>query len=133
MDAAILRAVTRRFGENVTTVMNRLGINRSQLADKMGKPKGQVSDWLNEEWPNISLENLLLFAKALGVPMDALLVGIDADYDKVIASLPTIDRLRVLWPELSPTRRRSLLDSAWTTLHPDDPLPEPDAPESSRS
>jgi len=102
--------VPRTLGENVQSAMARAGIKtQSELAERMGAPKGQVSAWLSDPNANVELRTLFRFAKALRVSIESLVVGIDGDYDAMRRADDSPDRLAELCGRLPADERAFLV------------------------
>ncbi len=54
-----------------------------ELADRLGVPQPQVSDWENDRHAVLETGTLLRLAKVLRCSVDQLLAGVDPDYDRV--------------------------------------------------
>ena len=56
---------------------------QKELADLLGVPQPQVSDWENDRYSSLEISSLVKIAKVFRCSVDALLAGIDADYDRI--------------------------------------------------
>jgi len=59
-----------RFKQKVLTRLEKLGLNQTELAERMGVSKQQVGRWLDENFPRI--DSLLLLAEHLHTTVDYL-------------------------------------------------------------
>ncbi|MYD70364.1 MAG: helix-turn-helix domain-containing protein [Acidobacteria bacterium] len=72
------------FGSNIRRLRSAVGIRtQRELADRLGVPQPQVSDWENDRYAVLETGTLLRLAKALHCSVDQLLSGVDPDYDRV--------------------------------------------------
>ena len=72
------------LGENIRRLRRRSGLRTQQaLADLLGVPQPQVSDWENDRYSILGTMTLVRIAKGLGCSIDQLLAGVDPDYDRV--------------------------------------------------
>ena len=53
------------------------------LAEKLGVPQPQVSDWENDRYTTLEISSLVKIAKAFRCSVDVLIAGNDADYDRI--------------------------------------------------
>lgn len=78
------------FGRNIRRLRWDAGIRTQRgLADLLGVPQPQVSDWENDRYGTLETMTLVRIAKGLRCSVDQLLAGIDADYDRVRESRGT--------------------------------------------
>ncbi len=72
------------FGRNIRRLRWKSGLRTQRaLADLLGAPQPQVSDWENDRYAVLETMTLVRIAKGLRCSVDQLLVGVDADYDRV--------------------------------------------------
>ena len=72
------------FGSNIRRLRSAAGVRtQRELADRLGVPQPQVSDWENDRYTVLETGTLLRLAKALQCSVDHLLTGVDPDYDRV--------------------------------------------------
>ena len=72
------------FGSNIKRLRSAAGVRtQRELADRLGVPQPQVSDWENDRHTILETGTLLRLAKALRCSVDQLLTGVDPDYDRV--------------------------------------------------
>lgn len=70
-------------GENVKRLRVAAGLStQALLAERMGVPQPRVSDLENDRYELPDTKTLMIAAAAIGCTVDALLSGIDADYDR---------------------------------------------------
>ncbi len=96
-----------QFVEDIYKVMESQGLNRSQLAKKLGKTRQYVGRVLNEK-ANFTLETLAEIACALGMQVSARMYS----RDEQMAILPTVRKPTILFlsefvPETKPVRGKS--------------------------
>ncbi len=83
--AAYSLAVVPTLGENITRLRTAAGkTNAAAFARSMGITPTTLNDWEAGRYKNLRLDSLLSHATALNVSVDALLSGVDRDYDRVI-------------------------------------------------
>ncbi len=83
--AAYSLAVVPTLGENITRLRTAAGkTNAAAFARSMGITPTTLNDWEAGRYKNLRLDSLLSLATALNVSVDALLSGVDRDYDRVI-------------------------------------------------
>jgi transcriptional regulator with XRE-family HTH domain len=81
------------FGRNVRQVMGASGISQTELLAELQVKQGTLSDWLRDRRGVPEGPTLLKFAKALRVPIDRLLVGVDDEYDAIVTrSVTEVDQ-----------------------------------------
>jgi transcriptional regulator with XRE-family HTH domain len=68
------------FGENLRTAMARTGLERDTLAAKLRVGETQVDKWLSVK-ANPRLDTLFRIATALNMSIEALINGVNDDYD----------------------------------------------------
>ncbi len=72
------------LGQNIKRLRWEAGLQTQKaLADLLGVPQPQVSDWENDRYAVLETLTLVKIAKGLRCSVDQLLAGIDADYDRV--------------------------------------------------
>lgn len=122
--------VPRTFGDNLRAAIAKAGISQSELADRVGTGKGQVSTWTKAD--NVELETLLKIATALDVSVESLCEGINPEYDARRLAAPLPERFAELWPRVSPRAReawlRMLLVIADAPPDDDEPPKSPTSP-----
>lgn len=87
------------IGENIRRLRHAAGFKRQgDFAERVGVPQSRVSDWENDRYETIDTRSLVKLAKILSVPVDELLRGVDADYDRANLARSTLlnDRLQEL-------------------------------------
>ena len=71
------------------------------LAEQLGIPQPQLSDWENDRYAVLEIQNLIMLAKVFHCSVDALLAGVDRDYDRIAergaGRAPTV----VSWPDIA--------------------------------
>ena len=71
-------------GQNIRRLRWKSGLRTQRaLADLLGVPQPQVSDWENDRYSVLETMTLVRIAKGLRCSVDQLLVGVDPDYDRV--------------------------------------------------
>jgi transcriptional regulator with XRE-family HTH domain len=88
------------FGENLRTAMARTGLERDTLAAKLRVGETQVDKWLSVK-ANPRLDTLFRIATALNMSIEALINGVNDDYDaqrQQLCLLLTDDQCRALIP-----------------------------------
>ena len=72
------------LGQNIKRLRCRSGLRTQRaLADLLGVPQPQVSDWENDRYSVLGTLTLVRIAKGIGCSIDELLLGVDPDYDRV--------------------------------------------------
>lgn len=72
------------LGQNIKQLRWEAGLQTQKaLADLLGVPQPQVSDWENDRYAVLETLTLVKIAKGLRCSVDQLLAGIDPDYDRV--------------------------------------------------
>ncbi len=72
------------LGQNIRRLRRDAGLDTQKaLADLLGVPQPQVSDWENDRYSVLETLTLVKIAKGLRCSVDELLVGVDPDYDRV--------------------------------------------------
>ena len=72
------------LGQNIKRLRWEAGLQTQKaLADLLGVPQPQVSDWENDRYAVLETLTLVKIAKGLRCSVDQLLAGVDADYDRV--------------------------------------------------
>ncbi|HIF6014038.1 TPA: helix-turn-helix domain-containing protein [Vibrio parahaemolyticus] len=71
-----MNEIRKQFGKNIKTYRQSLGISQEMLAEKASLHRTYIGSVERGE-RNISLENIVLLAKALGVSPSNLLQGIE--------------------------------------------------------
>ena len=72
------------LGQNIKRLRWEAGLQTQKaLADLLGVPQPQVSDWENDRYAVLETLTLVKIAKGLRCSVDQLLAGIDPDYDRV--------------------------------------------------
>lgn len=72
------------LGRNIRRLRAVTGLRTQKaLADMLGVPQPQVSDWENDRYASLEISSLVKIAKVFRCSVDALLAGIDADYDRI--------------------------------------------------
>ena len=72
------------LGQNIKRVRWEAGLRTQKaLADLLGVPQPQVSDWENDRYAVLETLTLVKIAKGLRCSVDRLLAGVDPDYDRV--------------------------------------------------
>lgn len=110
---------TSSFGKNVRRLMAERSLEPRDLLDVLQVKQGTLSDWMRDRRGLPETPTLLKFAKALRVPVEELITGVDDDYDAIVkrpsqsrpagpvpnpADVKVIDLLRD--PEAGPQLRR---------------------------
>ena len=71
-------------GKNIKRLRTVMGLRTQKaLADLLGVPPSQVSDWENDRFAVPEVSGLIKLAKALHCSVDELLAGVDPDYDRI--------------------------------------------------
>lgn len=65
-----------RLLENLTILMKKNGINRTQLAKEIGVAPSTVNSWFNRNCDNITLSTLLKLSKYFSITMEELINGV---------------------------------------------------------
>lgn len=86
------------LGQNIKRLRRESGLHTQKaLADLLGVPQPQVSDWENDRYTVLETLTLVKIAKGLRCSVDELLVGIDPAYDRIQGAGGTVgDGLRRL-------------------------------------
>ncbi len=72
------------LGQNIKRLRWEAGLQTQKaLADLLGVPQPQVSDWENDRYAVLETLTLIKIAKGLRCSVDHLLAGMDPDYDQV--------------------------------------------------
>ena len=72
------------LGQNIKRLRWEAGLQtQKSLADLLGVPQPQVSDWENDRYAVLETLTLVKIAKGLRCSVDQLLAGVDPDYDRV--------------------------------------------------
>lgn len=72
------------LGQNIKRLRWEAGLQTQKaLADLLGVPQPQVSDWENDRYAVLETLTLVKIAKGLRCSVDHLLAGMDPDYDRV--------------------------------------------------
>ena len=72
------------LGRNIRRLRAVTGLRTQKaLAEMLGIPQPQVSDWENDRYSSLEISSLVKIAKVFRCSVDALLAGIDADYDRI--------------------------------------------------
>lgn len=72
------------LGQNIKRLRWEAGLRtQKELADLLGVPQPQVSDWENDRYAVLETLTLVKIAKGLRCSVDQLLAGVDADYDRI--------------------------------------------------
>ena len=72
------------LGQNIKRLRWEAGLQTQKaLADLLGVPQPQVSDWENDRYAVLETLTLVKIAKGLRCSVDRLLAGVDPDYDRV--------------------------------------------------
>jgi transcriptional regulator with XRE-family HTH domain len=69
------------LGENIKALRMARGLGQGELAARMGVANSAVNRWEKGKHTDLPLDSLLALAKTLAVSVEALLLGIDAEYD----------------------------------------------------
>lgn len=81
------------LGQNIKRLRWEAGLQTQKaLADLLGVPQPQVSDWENDRYAVLETLTLVKIAKGLRCSVDELLAGIDVDYDRVREAAAAADR-----------------------------------------
>ena len=71
------------LGQNIKRLRWEAGLQTQKaLADLLGVPQPQVSDWENDRYAVLETLTLVKIAKGLRCSVDQLLAGVDPDYDR---------------------------------------------------
>ena len=60
------------FLDNLTRLMNRHGVNRTELAKKIGIAPSTINSWYNRSYENISLKTLIKLSSFFNVSLEEL-------------------------------------------------------------
>ena len=72
------------LGQNIRRLRRESGLHTQKaLADLLGVPQPQVSDWENDRYAVLETLTLLKIAKGLRCSVDELLAGVDPAYDRI--------------------------------------------------
>ncbi len=72
------------LGQNIRRLRRESGLHTQKaLADLLGVPQPQVSDWENDRYAVLETLTLVKIAKGLRCSVDELLVGVDPAYDRI--------------------------------------------------
>lgn len=80
-EASILPSIVA-IGDNIKAARKRANLAQGQAAQNMKISQGQLSDWENNRYPIIELDNLFMLATEFGCSLDDLLRGSHDEYDK---------------------------------------------------
>ena len=73
------------LGQNIKRLRWEAGLQTQKaLAELLGVPQPQVSDWENDRYAVLETLTLVKIAKGLRCSVDLLLAGVDPDYDRVL-------------------------------------------------
>ena len=79
------------LGRNIKRLRWEAGLHTQKaLADLLGVPQPQVSDWENDRYAVLATTTLVRIAKGLRCSLDQLLAGVDPDYDRIRQADPEI-------------------------------------------
>ena len=79
------------LGRNIKRLRAVTGVRTQKaLAERLGVPQPQVSDWENDRYTTLEISSLVRIAKVFRCSVDVLLAGIDAEYDRLGAVPATI-------------------------------------------
>ena len=71
-------------GKNIKRLRTVTGLRTQKaLAELLGVPQPQVSDWENDRFAVLGISSLIKLAKAFHCSVDELLAGVDPDYDQI--------------------------------------------------
>ncbi len=85
VDVYAQRVATTTIGQNIRTLREEAGYShQGQFAELLGVPQPRLSDWENDRYEQMELNNLLLVATKLHVSIDRILKGTDDDYDAIL-------------------------------------------------
>ncbi len=83
------------LGQNIKRLRWEAGLHTQKaLADLLGVPQPQVSDWENDRYAVLETLTLVKIAKGLRCSVDQLLAGVDPDYDRVRGAVAGAETLR---------------------------------------
>lgn len=110
LNARVYRNIPRRyalgvtaFGELIRTLRQQRHMTQRQLGEAVGVGQAAISKWEKGYTSPASLtgETLIRLALQFGITVPQLLVGADADYDKLHPCGPIDPKRRIPHPELS--------------------------------
>ena len=86
------------MGSNIRRLRAVTGVGTQKaLAETLGIPQSQLSDWENNRFSTPAIGSLIRIAKVFRCSVDALLAGIDADYDRIAkVSATTLPNIAVV-------------------------------------
>lgn len=77
-----LRVDSRAVGRNLRAIRKAAKESQETVAKRMGVVQVQISEWELGKYKSFDMETLFRLAKAYRTSIEALLVGVDIDYDK---------------------------------------------------
>jgi transcriptional regulator with XRE-family HTH domain len=117
------------LGENIKALRMARGLGQGELAARMGVANSAVNRWEKGKHTDLPLDSLLALAKTLAVSVEALLLGIDAEYDAMRRASPGFERLVTAARNLNDAQLEALLHLVERLLDRT-PGPTPAAPAS---
>ena len=103
------------LGQNIKRLRWEAGLQTQKaLADLLGVPQPQVSDWENDRYAVLETLTLVKIAKGLRCSVDELLAGVDPDYDRVREEecAPAVEPARVDAPVETPAQIPVIVEGA---------------------
>lgn len=96
------------FGENLKEAMRRRAVAKDALAGKLHLTEPQIDKWLAPT-ANPRLVTMFRLAKAVGVSIESLCEGADAEYDAMRGAVKDEDVLLELWRRTTDDAQRALV------------------------
>lgn len=110
------------LGDNIRRFREALDLTQDQLAAAVGTTQPTVNNWERGRRQDVHLPTLVALAKALKVTIDALVAGIDEDYDRWREGRAMNEEVADIWARLPERDRRLALDLMRSLA--DRPLPD---------
>lgn len=110
-------AAVQTIGERIRQLRERIEWSQGQLAEAVGKPQSQVSDWELGRYKKIELDNLTKIATALQVTVRDLITDVEGyeQFARVLGVRPKVD--------VTPGQEAEELDYDITTGYKRDDIP----------
>ena len=113
------------FGDNLRAAMHRSGFERDTFAEKLGVTVPQIDKWLHAT-ANPTLDTLFRLCGALQVSVEALVTGVNAEYDAQRRAGTDRQRLLELCSLLTDAQARALIPTVALLAGSDADVPPPE-------
>ena len=82
------RVGSTTLGKNIETLRVAAGhVNAAAFARSIGITPATLNDWESGRYQNLRLDSLMRIARGIPCRFDALLAGVDDEYDKIVGSV----------------------------------------------